>query len=219
MRRSSIPFLCALLLASQATFAQQFVPRGDIEYRDGTKIHRREGYTCQPASPGVSQEAVFRDACNQNPGSDYNTCFNTLVQYAQNSAASICARYYTIYNDCLVTHDYSETTCNDSRIGYVYCSNYTIQAYAYCGCYFAEPFQIYNCANVELSINRNVDRQQSAQVPSNAILSSALLSGPVAPSSATLIGIPLSVPSNVPIFSPRQSIEVHSSEWLCPTGA
>ena len=79
-----------------------------------------------------------------------------------------------------------------------------LQAYAYCGCYFAEPDQIFNCANVELQINAFRDRDFNP-APSSTILSSALLNGPIAPSSATLSEIPMSVPTNVPVFSPRQS--------------
>ncbi|KAL9633647.1 MAG: hypothetical protein Q9204_003308 [Flavoplaca sp. TL-2023a] len=126
------------------------------------------------------------------------------VQYAQTSAKDTCSRYYTIYNACLISNGYSETACADARIGYVYCSNYTLQAYAYCGCYFAEPDQIFNCANVELQINAVRDRDFDP-APSSTILSSALLNGPIAPSSATLSEIPMSVPTNVPVFSPRQS--------------
>lgn len=47
------------------------------------------------------------------------------VLYAQDSATETCAHFYTLYNDCLVANNYSETACADSRSGYVYCSNYT----------------------------------------------------------------------------------------------
>ncbi|KAL8859541.1 MAG: hypothetical protein Q9178_003940 [Gyalolechia marmorata] len=79
-----------------------------------------------------------------------------------------------------------------------------LQAYAYCGCYFVEPEQIFNCANVELQINGGSGKM-FGPAPSSTILSSALLNGPIAPSSATLSNIPTSVPTNVPLFSPRQS--------------
>ncbi|KAL8914846.1 MAG: hypothetical protein Q9171_000682 [Xanthocarpia ochracea] len=79
-----------------------------------------------------------------------------------------------------------------------------LQAYAYCGCYFVEPDQIFNCANVELQINGGSGKM-FGPAPSSTILSSALLNGPIAPSSATLSNIPTSVPTNVPLFSPRQS--------------
>ncbi|KAL8916217.1 MAG: hypothetical protein Q9172_006397, partial [Xanthocarpia lactea] len=204
MTRLGIPFLCALLLASESVVAQQFTPRGDIGYRYGTQLERRQSYTCQPATPDVSEEAVFRDACNENPQNSLTVCFNTLVRYAQISATDTCSRYYTLYNNCLVLNDYSETVCADARAGYVYCSNYTLQAYAYCGCYFVEPDQIFNCANVELQINGGSGKM-FGPAPSSTILSSALLNGPIAPSSATLSNIPTSVPTNVPLFSPRQS--------------
>ncbi|KAL8701746.1 MAG: hypothetical protein Q9201_004749 [Fulgogasparrea decipioides] len=200
MHRLPVSLLCTLLLASQSTIAQQFIPRGDIEQRNGGKIQKR--LTCEPATPDVREEAVFTDACNENPQNDFNECFNSLITYAQDSALSTCARYYTIYNDCLVANNYSETACTDSRVGYVYCSNYTVQAYAYCGCWFALPDQLYNCANVELQINGG---KQFAPAPTASIVSSAILQGPLAPPSATLSNIPQGVPSDVPVFSPRQS--------------
>ncbi|KAL8982415.1 MAG: hypothetical protein Q9177_005280, partial [Variospora cf. flavescens] len=195
--------ICSLLLASQITIASQFSPRGDIEQRYGTNLERR--ITCQPATPDVNEDAVFTDACNENPQNNFNDCFNSLVLYAQDSALSTCGRFYALYNNCLVNNNYSETTCADARTGYVYCSNYTIQAYAYCGCYFALPTQLYNCANVELEVR---NRDYFAPAPTSTLLTSAILTGPVAPSSATLSSIPQSVAATAPpapVFSPRQS--------------
>ncbi|KAL8728977.1 MAG: hypothetical protein Q9166_005072 [cf. Caloplaca sp. 2 TL-2023] len=95
--------------------------------------------------------------------------------------------------------------CNENpQINFNVCFNTFLQAYAYCGCYFTEPDQIYNCANVELQINAGSGKQ-FGPAPSSTILSSALLNGPIAPPSATLSDIPQSVPSDVPVFSPRQS--------------
>ncbi|KAI4136977.1 MAG: hypothetical protein LQ341_005343 [Variospora aurantia] len=195
--------ICSLLLASQITVASQFSPRGDIEQRYGTNLERR--ITCQPATPDVNEDAVFTDACNENPQNNFNDCFNSLVLYAQDSALSTCGRFYALYNNCLVNNNYSETACADARTGYVYCSNYTIQAYAYCGCYFALPTQLYNCANVELEVR---NRDYFAPAPTSTLLTSAILTGPVAPSSATLSSIPQSVAATAPpapVFSPRQS--------------
>ncbi|KAL8777511.1 MAG: hypothetical protein Q9213_007828, partial [Squamulea squamosa] len=171
MPRPSLLGFCALLLVSHSILAQQFAPKGDIENRYGARLERRQSYTCQPARPDVSEEAVFRDACNENPQNNYNVCFNSFIQ-----------------------------------------------AYAYCGCYFVEPEQIYNCANVELQINGGAGKQ-FGPAPSSTILSAALLNGPIAPPSATLSSIPLNVPSDVPVFSPRQTIlsssAVVSSTWAC----
>ncbi|KAL9021318.1 MAG: hypothetical protein Q9185_001428 [Variospora sp. 1 TL-2023] len=78
-------------------------------------------------------------------------------------------------------------------------------AYAYCGCYFALPTQLYNCANVELEVR---NRDYFAPAPTSTLLTSAILTGPVAPSSATLSNIPQSVAASAPpapVFSPRQS--------------
>ncbi|KAL8970410.1 MAG: hypothetical protein Q9197_003826 [Variospora fuerteventurae] len=77
--------------------------------------------------------------------------------------------------------------------------------YAYCGCYFALPTQLYNCANVELEVR---NRDYFAPAPTSTLLTSAILTGPVAPSSATLSSIPQSVAATAPpapVFSPRQS--------------
>ncbi|KAL8775679.1 MAG: hypothetical protein Q9209_000175 [Squamulea sp. 1 TL-2023] len=157
------------------------------------------------------------------------TLIRSSVRRATQPTSSLKLVYS--YNDgfICVSHNYSETICADERVGYVYCSNYTyvatsspeifihspiksdiqlllsrIQAYAYCGCYFVEPEQIYNCANVELQINGGAGKQ-FGPAPSSTILSSALLNGPIAPPSATLSSIPLSIPSDVPVFSPRQT--------------
>ncbi|KAI4155100.1 MAG: hypothetical protein L6R39_001304 [Caloplaca ligustica] len=217
MPRSKISLLLSLLLASHSTFAQRFTPRGDIEQRYGTRLEKR--LTCEPARPDVSEDAVFTDACNENPQNSFTDCFNTLyvfqlavrqllmrpsVLYAQDSATETCAHFYTLYNDCLVSNHYSETACADSRAGYVYCSNYTTQAYAYCGCYFALPEQLYNCATVELQVG---GRQNFDPAPTSTLLTSAILTGPIAPSSATLSSIPQSAGSSnaAPVFSPRQS--------------
>ncbi|KAL8695275.1 MAG: hypothetical protein Q9218_000173 [Villophora microphyllina] len=81
-------------------------------------------------------------------------------------------------------------------------SCFRVQAYAYCGCWFALPEQLYNCANVELQVHGVTEFDPA---PTASIVSSALLAGPVAPPSATLTNIPASVPSNAPLFSPRQS--------------
>ncbi|KAL8905591.1 MAG: hypothetical protein Q9207_002541 [Kuettlingeria erythrocarpa] len=186
------------LLATHLTNAQpQFSPRGDIESRYGSRLQKR--ITCEPARPDI-----FTDACNENPQNNFNHCFNTLVQYAQASASATCARFYTLYNSCLVSNNYAESACADDRAGYVYCANYTTQAYAYCGCYFALPDQLYDCANIELQIRGGADFDPA---PTSTLLTSAILTGPIAPSSATLLDIPQSLPSaNAPPgFSPRQS--------------
>ncbi|KAL8869629.1 MAG: hypothetical protein Q9174_004129 [Haloplaca sp. 1 TL-2023] len=79
-----------------------------------------------------------------------------------------------------------------------------IQAYAYCGCYFALPEQLYNCANVELELHGNSNFAPStAQTAS--IVSSAILNGPIAPPSATLTDIPFSGSGGATVYSPRQS--------------
>ncbi|KAI4129338.1 MAG: hypothetical protein LQ338_002283 [Usnochroma carphineum] len=202
--------LCSLLLASHLTIAQQFTPRGDLEQRYGTRLQRR--IACEPATPDVSEDAVFTDACNENPQNSFSDCFNTLVLYAQDSATETCAHFYTLYNDCLVANNYSETACADSRSGYVYCSNYTIQAYAYCGCYFALPDQLYSCASVELQVNAGHSFTASAPTSSSTLLTSAILTGPVVPQSATLSSIP-QTSDDVPLvsYSPRQSTTLLTS--------
>lgn len=53
------------------------------------------------------------------------TLGNLRVQYAQASASATCARFYTLYNSCLVSNNYAESACADDRAGYVYCANYT----------------------------------------------------------------------------------------------
>ncbi|KAL9010877.1 MAG: hypothetical protein Q9173_004224, partial [Seirophora scorigena] len=203
MPRSKVSLICSLLLASQITTASQFSPRGDIEKRYRTNLQRR--INCLPATPEVNEDAVFTTACNENPQNNFNDCFNTLVLYAQDTALSTCGRFYALYNNCLMNNNYSESACADDRAGYVYCSNYTVQAYAYCGCYFALPTQLYNCANVELEVH---NRNDFAPVPTSTLLTSAILTGPVAPPSATLSHIQQTISASAPlaaVFSPRQS--------------
>ncbi|KAI4089684.1 MAG: hypothetical protein LQ344_005255 [Seirophora lacunosa] len=203
MPRSKVSLICSLLLASQITTASQFSPRGDLEKRYGTNLQRR--INCLPATPDVNEDAVFTTACNENPQNNFNDCFNRLVLYAQDTALSTCGRFYALYNNCLINNNYSESACVDDRAGYVYCSNYTVQAYAYCGCYFALPTQLYNCANVELEVH---NRNDFAPVPTSTLLTSAILTGPIAPPSATLNNVLQTISASVPptaVFSPRQS--------------
>ena len=92
--------------------------------------------------------------------------------------------YYTQYNDCLVLNKYNETSCSDTRTGYVNCANYTLQAYAYCGCYYALPDQLYTCANVQLQIRPNKPAATTSLATGTTdYVGSGFLTGPISPSS------------------------------------
>ncbi|KAL2041087.1 hypothetical protein N7G274_006031 [Stereocaulon virgatum] len=132
--------LCAVFLSVQSTIGSGYLAhRNDIVRR-----------YCEPATPDVSQTDIIAVACNQVETIGFAECSNELTYSMSQSAAKICARYRSLYNGCLVVNNGSETACSDAELGYSMCFNYTMQAYAYCGCYYNDPTNLTNCANAEL---------------------------------------------------------------------
>ena len=75
MHRSSVSILSTLSLAFQTVIAQNFAPRGDIEHRYGSRLERRQTYTCQPAKADVSEEAVSIEAwCERSYAHPFGRC-------------------------------------------------------------------------------------------------------------------------------------------------
>ncbi|CAF9918869.1 MAG: hypothetical protein ALECFALPRED_000869 [Alectoria fallacina] len=136
--------LCALLLSSQPIVGTGFVPR---DVAAGETIERR---LCDPAAPDVSESSIVADFCNQTLTNDSPTCSDQVTVHIQQSATNTCGQYFGLFTDCLMANDGDHTACSDSLFGYQNCNNYTMQAYAYCGCYYTLPASLADCANEQL---------------------------------------------------------------------
>jgi hypothetical protein len=59
----------------------------------------------------------------------------------------------------------------------------SLDVYKYCGCWYLIPADLYDCANVILEIRPNAIT--TSTIPTSTILSTALLTGPILPASAS----------------------------------
>lgn len=139
-----ISTLCALLLLSQPVAGTGFVPR---DFASDEAIARR---VCEPAAPDVSESSIIANVCNETLANDSPTCSNQMTVHMQQSAANTCGQYFDLFNGCLMANNNDHTACSDSLLGYQDCNNYTVQAYAYCGCYYTLPASLAECANEQL---------------------------------------------------------------------
>ena len=62
----------------------------------------------------------------------------------------------------------------------------SLQAYAYCGCYYALPADLYDCANIQLEVRPNTPVTSTIQ--GGAPASSGLLTGAISPTAAPTYG-------------------------------
>lgn len=165
---NSINVLYTLLLSPQPIAGTAFVPR---DIAAGEAIARR---ACEPAAPDVSQSSIISDVCNQTLASDFSTCSDQMTVNMQQSATNTCGQYFGLFADCLMANDGDHTACSDSFFGYQDCNNYTMQAYAYCGCYYTLPASLADCADQQLQ----PQPQGTAIVPTTSVPVAAIPTAP-----------------------------------------
>ncbi|KAM0797412.1 hypothetical protein BDR22DRAFT_824261 [Usnea florida] len=207
--------VCALFSISQPTVGKAFTPRNSAA---SAAVARR---VCVPATPDVSKSSnqIIADICNQAPANESLVCSDQLTKYIQQSVTETCGQYFRLFADCLVSNDVNPAACSDSLYGYQDCSNYTMQAYAYCGCYYTVPSSLADCANEQLQsqtqdtapvvttgVRTTIRPTDSDDVPSSAsadreaapaIPSAQLPSVPTLPTTSQSQPTPSSVPDTL----------------------
>ncbi|MCJ1466921.1 hypothetical protein MMC07_005543 [Pseudocyphellaria aurata] len=219
MSRSVAIVQCLLLLLGLQHVHAAWQP--PVLRRD-TMPQRRQ-LQCPLPDPNVDRNKLFTQICNSNRQNEFWTCFNDLAQDSQDSANNYCGHEYAIYNDCLILNGYHTDLCPKDKNNYLTCSDVTLQAYAFCFCYYELPNDVANCANIILEVRRP-NNFSPVPVPTSLVpsIASSSLTAPVVPPTATttfafdgLSGLSGSLPTS-PLFPPTSAINTPSPPSFTP---
>ena len=93
----------------------------------------------------------------------------------------------------------------------------SVDIYKYCGCWYSMPADLYDCANVILEIRPNP--LLTSTIPTSVLLSTALLTGPILPATATATIATAKTPISVAVVAvePLPLLTVYATSTVLVT--